>query len=151
MKNTGLLVALGLIGYGLYKFTQSGSTATGLGSPLKSSGTALIPNIFGARAPGTAPVTNGGYSGGSTAKPPGGGGDLSPLITAGAAGASALYKWLSGLGEDKSFYEIDVLPPDLPGAISQINNLSFDTGTSFGDGLINGVDDIDTSAVGEIA
>jgi hypothetical protein len=88
VKNTGLLVALGLIGYGLYKFTQGKKTT--YGSPLATNGTARVPSVLGAARPGSAP-TSGGYStgginGASQQAPTSGAGiDLVPLIR-GAAG-----------------------------------------------------------------
>jgi hypothetical protein len=80
---TGPLIALGLIGYAVYKFTQS-SKPSGYGSPLTTSGTAKVPNVLGAAKPGSAPTggySTGGINGsGSQAAAPAGGVDILPLI-----------------------------------------------------------------------
>ncbi len=143
MKNSGLLIALGLIGYGLYKFTQTGSSTKGLGSSFVSSGTAKVPSIFGARAPATAPVYGGYSTGGSTAQPPAAGSNILPLIQGGINAAKSLYDFAAGAFRRN--------PASTAPTSPTTQNDDFSNDISFDAPLDTGFDSIDTSQVGDIA
>jgi hypothetical protein len=159
MKNSGLLIAFGLIGFGLYQWSKSGSGPR-LGSNFKSTGTAKIPSIFGARAATSAPVF-GGYStaGGAGRGTQGGASsvDLGAVVeVAGAAADSARRLWRSifgGSSDDgpltgtRSGGSYGGITPPIHSPVPDFNTSS---GT-FDLPAYQGVDDIDTGDIGGIA
>ena len=163
MKKPEILIALALVGYGIYRWTQGGGSSAKFGSPFFSNGTGKVPSIFGARTPATAPVF-GGYSTGGQGRPASGGAgsfDLSAVGEVASAAANTAWEWwkrvtgrddrpLTGTTSSSQSGPGVFVPRPSPVSHSPVPDFNTSSGT-FDLPTYQGVDDIDTSDIGSIA